>query len=71
MTNEAEQFKIDHKKSIRKIVTRAMQDVRGLDEQFPNEEDAEELASILNGILDIAVDQILNKLNEIRSRNSR
>lgn len=49
-----------NKKKLRKIVSRAMEDVRGLDEKFANKEDAEELAEILNGILDDAVDKIKN-----------
>ena len=51
------------KGKLTKIVSRAMEDVRGLDDKFPNEEDAEELAEILNGILDDAVEKIIKLIS--------
>jgi len=48
------------KKEVARIIRRAMEDVRGLDEfDYPNDE----LASILNAILEDAVDKIFVKLD--------
>ena len=41
-----------------------MQDTRGLDDKYPNEEDSIELAETLNGIADFAVDKIMKILKE-------
>jgi len=54
----------DIKLKITKAVSRAMEDTRGLDEKYPNEEDATELTETLNGILDFAVDKIIEALND-------
>jgi hypothetical protein len=47
------------KTKLRKIVTRAMDDVRGLDERYPDPEDSKALADTLNGILEDALDKII------------
>ena len=50
---------MDLKKRVTKLVSRAMEDVRGLDSKYPNEEDAKELSSALNSILDHTTNEVL------------
>ena len=45
---------------IRRIVGRAMESVRGLDERYPKKKDADDLAEILNLELEFAVEQIMD-----------
>jgi hypothetical protein len=47
------------KTKVQKLISRAMEDVRGLDQKYPNEEDAKQLASILNSILDHTTREVL------------
>jgi len=44
---------------VRKQISRAMEDVRGLDAKYPNEEDSKDLADTLNGILDDTLNKVL------------
>ena len=55
---------MDIKLKVTKLVSRAMEDTRGLDYKYPNEEDAEDLADTLNSILDHTVKQLLAEMGE-------
>lgn len=45
-----------------KLISRAMEDTRGLDEKYPNESDAKELAETLNTICEYATDKIMSHI---------
>jgi hypothetical protein len=49
----------DIRLKITKLVSRAMEDTRGLDAKYSEEEDSQELADTLNAILDHTTDEIL------------
>jgi len=46
------------KRKIFKLITRAMEDTRGLDDKYQNEEDAQILADTLNSIAMFSTDKI-------------
>lgn len=51
---------------IRKLISRAMEDVRGLDARYPEGDDAEGLVDALNGILENTVDEVREVIGTIR-----
>ena len=50
---------------ITKLVSRAIQDTRGLDDKYPNEEDSKQLADTLNSLLEHTTNEILNEIRKI------
>tara|TARA_R100001086_G_scaffold51549_1_gene22997 strand:- start:699 stop:887 length:189 start_codon:yes stop_codon:yes gene_type:complete len=54
----------DNKLKIFKIITRAMDDVRGLDSKYPRKEDARLLARTLNEIAEDALEKIMRVIEQ-------
>lgn len=53
------------RRKVRKLVSRAMEDMRGLDERYPDKEDATELAETLNELLEHTVTEIMIATDQI------